>query len=53
MGENHIRNPEAVRDALRQVCARGELVILVTPYVRFESVFLRLALTTSSRWRPP
>lgn len=42
MGENHIRNPEAVRDALRQVCARGELVILVTPYVRFESVFLRL-----------
>jgi len=42
MGENHIRNPEAVRDALRQVCARGELLILVTPYVRFESSFLRL-----------
>ncbi len=42
MGENHIRNPEAIRDALKQVCARGELVILVTPYVRFESTFLRL-----------
>jgi hypothetical protein len=42
MGDNHIRNPEAVRDALRQVCARGELLILVTPYVRFESCFLRL-----------
>ncbi len=42
MGEHHIRNPEAVRDALRQVCARGELLILVTPYMRFESSFLRL-----------
>ena len=42
MGENHIRNPEAVRDALKQVCARGELLILVTPFVRFESSFLRL-----------
>lgn len=42
MGEHSIRNPEAVRDALRQVCERGELLILVTPYLRFESSFLRL-----------
>ncbi len=42
MGEHHIRNPEAVRDALRQVCARGEMLILVTDYMRFESSFLRL-----------
>lgn len=42
MGEHHIRSPEAVRDALTQVCKRRELLILVTPYMRFESSFLRL-----------
>ena len=42
MGTHSIRNPEAVRDALRTVCERGELLILVTPYLRFESSFLRL-----------
>jgi hypothetical protein len=42
MGEHSIRNPEAVRDALRQLCERGELLILVTPYLRFESSFLRI-----------
>lgn len=42
MGSNSIRNAEAVREALRQVCERGELLILVTPYMRFESIFLRL-----------
>ena len=31
MGTHSIRNPEAVRDALRSVCERGELLILVTP----------------------
>ena len=42
MGMHSIRNPEAVREALHQVCERGELLILVTPYLRFESSFLRL-----------
>lgn len=42
MGAQNIRNPETVREALRQVCERGELLILVTPYLRFESTFLRL-----------
>lgn len=40
--ETSIRNPVAVREALRNVCERGELLLLVTPYVRFESNFLRL-----------
>ncbi len=37
-----IRNETSVLEALRQACERGELLILVTPYMRFESVFLRL-----------
>jgi hypothetical protein len=42
MGMQNIRNPETVREVLRQVCERGELLILVTPYLRFESSFLQL-----------
>lgn len=37
-----IRNPVALREALRLACDRGELLLLVTPYLRFESNFLRL-----------
>lgn len=37
-----IRNVEAVRDVLRHACEIHELLILVTPYLRFESSFLRL-----------
>jgi hypothetical protein len=40
--ETSIRNPIAVREALRHACDRGELLLLVTPYLRFESNFLRL-----------
>jgi len=40
--ESSIRNPIAIREALRHVCERGELLLLVTPYIRFESNFLRL-----------
>jgi len=40
--DNSIRNAVAIREALRHVCDRGELLLLVTPYVRFESNFLRL-----------
>jgi len=40
--ESSIRNPVAIREALRHVCEHGELLLLVTPYIRFESNFLRL-----------
>ena len=40
--ETSIRNPVAVRDVLWHACDRGGLLLLVTPYVRFESNFLRL-----------
>lgn len=42
MGQQSIRNSEAVREALRRACERGEMMILLTPYVRNESSFLRL-----------
>ncbi|MDP2875487.1 MAG: PilZ domain-containing protein, partial [Holophaga sp.] len=42
MGQQSIRNADAVRDALRVACERGEMLILLTPYVRNESSFLRL-----------
>lgn len=42
MAGNLIRNPEAVEEILRRACDRRELMILVTPYLRFESSFLRL-----------
>ena len=42
MPETSIRNPVAIREALRHVCEHGELLLLVTPYIRFESNFMRL-----------
>lgn len=40
--EQSIRNERHIRDVLDQVCARNEILILATPYMRFESSFLRL-----------
>jgi len=40
--DTSIRNSVAIREGLRHVCEKGELLLLVTPYVRFESNFLRL-----------
>jgi hypothetical protein len=37
-----IRNPETIADIVRRASDRHELLILVTPYLRFESSFLRL-----------
>jgi len=37
-----IRNVETLREVLRHACEVRELLILVTPYLRFESSFLRL-----------
>jgi len=37
-----LKRPEAIQDVLAQACARNELVILVTPYLRFESFFVAL-----------
>lgn len=37
-----IRNPELVRSILRDAVDRHEVVIVLTPYLRFESHFLRL-----------
>ncbi len=37
-----IRNPDVIREAMRNVCEKGELLLLVTPYLRLESNFLRL-----------
>lgn len=42
MGQPAIRNPESVREILQRACERGELLILLTPYVRNDSTFLRL-----------
>lgn len=42
MAGHLIRNPETIQEILRGACARRELMILVTPYLRFESSFLRL-----------
>jgi hypothetical protein len=42
MGKFSIRNEEAIRNALQAACERRELLILVTPYIRFESSFVRL-----------
>ncbi|BDU75604.1 PilZ domain-containing protein [Mesoterricola sediminis] len=35
-----ITKPDDVREVLRQACARRELLILATPYLRFESSFV-------------
>lgn len=40
MGGTLIRNPDVVRGILEEACARHEFLILVTPYLRYESHFL-------------
>lgn len=40
MGGTLIRNPDLVRGILEDACARHEFLILVTPYLRYESHFL-------------
>lgn len=42
MAGNLIRNPETIVEIIKRACDRRELMILVTPYLRFESSFLRL-----------
>jgi hypothetical protein len=42
---NLIRNPETILEVFKRACDRRELLILVTPYLRFESSFLRLDAT--------
>jgi hypothetical protein len=42
VGKHSIRNETAVQSALQHACEQGELLILVTPYLRFECNFLRL-----------
>jgi hypothetical protein len=39
---NLIRNSETIADIFRRACERRELLILVTPYLRFESSFVKL-----------
>ena len=41
MTGNLIRNPETIAEIFKRACERRELMILVTPYLRFESSFLR------------
>lgn len=43
MAGNVIRNAAGIEEVLRAACARRELLILVTPYLKVESNFLRLA----------
>lgn len=35
-----LRKTEQIREILREACARHEMLILVTPYLRFESTFV-------------
>lgn len=42
MAGHLIRNPESIEEILRAACDRRELMILVTPYLRFESSFMRM-----------
>ncbi|HEY3399657.1 MAG TPA: PilZ domain-containing protein [Geothrix sp.] len=42
MAGNLIRNPEAIAEIVGRACGQHELMILVTPYLRFESSFLKL-----------
>ena len=37
-----VKRPDAIQEVLALACARNELVILVTPYLRFESFFVSL-----------
>ena len=42
MAGNLIRNPDTIAEIFRLACERRELLILVTPYLRFESSFLKV-----------
>lgn len=42
MAGNLIRNAETIRDIFGRACERRELLILVTPYLRFESSFVKV-----------
>ena len=42
MSGNLIRNPELIGEIFQRACERREFLILVTPYLRFESSFLRI-----------
>ncbi len=42
MDGNLIRNPESIAEIFKRACERRELMILVTPYLRFESSFLKV-----------
>lgn len=42
MTGNLIRNPESIAEIFKRACERRELMILVTPYLRFESSFLKV-----------
>ena len=37
-----VRNDDLIREVLRYACDRSEVLILATPYMRFETSFLRL-----------
>ena len=41
MAGNLIRNSDTIADIFRRACERRELMILVTPYLRFESSFVK------------
>ena len=41
MAGNLIRNAETIADIFRRACERREMLILVTPYLRFESSFVK------------
>ena len=41
MAGNVIRNSETIAEIIGRACGRHELLILVTPYLRFESSFVR------------
>lgn len=42
MAGNLIRNSDTIADIFKRACERRELMILVTPYLRFESSFVKL-----------
>lgn len=42
MAEQLIRNPDTIADILDRACGQRELMILATPYLRFESAFVQL-----------
>ena len=42
MAGNLIRNSETILEIFQRACGRRELLILVTPYLRFESSFVRV-----------